>query len=132
MVHYIGVIDGLDDIWGVRFPDVDGCVSAGATPEAAIADATVSLRDVLTYKSAQGFAIPKASSLAEVLASAEVATGESTVMIPLLLDSGRTIRAQVTLDAGLLAAIDDEAHQQGVTRSAFMASAAREKIEARR
>ena len=58
--------------------------------------------------------------------------GEAAVLIPLLLDSGRTVRANLTLDAGLLAAIDEEASLRGLTRSAFMASAAREKIEARR
>jgi metal-responsive CopG/Arc/MetJ family transcriptional regulator len=42
------------------------------------------------------------------------------------------VRANVTFDAGLLAAIDTEAGRRGLTRSAFLASAAREKIEARR
>ena len=58
--------------------------------------------------------------------------GESSVLIPLLLDAGRTVRANVTFDAGLLAAIDAEAERRGLTRSAFLASAAREKIEAHR
>ncbi len=51
-------------------------------------------------------------------------------MIPLLLDAGRTVRANLTFDAGLLAAIDAEAARRGLTRSAFLASAAREKIGA--
>jgi metal-responsive CopG/Arc/MetJ family transcriptional regulator len=51
-------------------------------------------------------------------------------MIPLLVDSGRTVRANVTFDAGLLEAIDAAASQRGLTRSAFLASAAREKIAA--
>lgn len=45
--------------------------------------------------------------------------------------AGRTVRANVTFDAGLLEAIDAEAERRGLTRSAFLASAAREKIEAR-
>ena len=55
-------------------------------------------------------------------------TGETAVMIPLLLDSGRPVRANLSLDAALLAAIDDAARARGLTRSAFIASAAREKI----
>jgi metal-responsive CopG/Arc/MetJ family transcriptional regulator len=41
------------------------------------------------------------------------------------------VRANLSLDAGLLDAIDDAAKAHGLTRSAFLASAAREKIEGR-
>jgi predicted RNase H-like HicB family nuclease len=130
MTHYIGILDGSDDVWGIRFPDVPGCVGAGATPEAAIFDATHALRDVFTHKQSSGAALPSASTLAAVLASGELEPGETTVLIPLLIDAGRTVRANLTFDAGLLAVIDEEALQRGLTRSAFLASAAREKIEA--
>jgi predicted RNase H-like HicB family nuclease len=130
-VQYVGVLDGSGDVWGVRIPDVYGCVGGGATPEDAISDATSALRDVMTHKRSGGAVLPKASSLADVIASGEILAGESAVMIPLLLDSGRTVRANLTLDAGLLESIDAEAALRGVTRSAFVASAAREKIAAR-
>jgi hypothetical protein len=114
----------------VRFPDVDGCVGVGATPEEAIASATEALREVMSYKRGGGFKINKARTLAQILASGEVAPGETTVLIPLLLDSGRVVRANLTFDAGLLESIDAAAKNRGLTRSAFLASAAREKIEA--
>ena len=47
-------------------------------------------------------------------------------------EEGRTVRANLTFDAGLLGAIDAAASERGLTRSAFLASAAREKIAARR
>jgi hypothetical protein len=50
-------------------------------------------------------------------------------MVPLVLDAGRAVRANLSLDAGLLDAIDEAAKAHGLTRSAFLASAAREKIE---
>lgn len=131
MVHFVGILDGSGDVWGVRIPDVDGCIGGGASPEAAISDVTSALRDVMGHKRSSGFAIPDASSLTQIIASGEVLAGESAVMIPLLLDSGRTVRANLTLDAGLLEAIDSEASLRGVTRSAFVASAAREKITTR-
>ena len=56
--------------------------------------------------------------------------GESTVIIPVVLDAGRSVRANLTMDAGLLEAIDTAAIRAGVTRSAFVASAAREKLDA--
>lgn len=51
-------------------------------------------------------------------------------MLPLLRDSGRPVRANLSLDAALLEAIDEAAMARGLTRSAFIASAAREKIMA--
>ena len=41
---------------------------------------------------------------------------------------GRLVTANISLDAGTLAAIDEGAAAHGLTRSAFMASAALEKI----
>ena len=130
MTYYVGVLDGGGEIWGVRIPDIPGCVGGGATPEAAIADAAEALRDVLAHKREGGFPAPPPSTLSEIVASGEIGEGESAVMIPLLLDSGRTVRANVSLDAALLEAIDAAAKERGLSRSAFLASAAREKIMA--
>jgi hypothetical protein len=128
MTHFVGVIDGAGMNWGVRFPEVDGCVGAGSSPEEAIASASEALRDVMNYKRGGGFELAKPRTLAEVLGSGEVEPGETTVLIPLLLDAGRIVRANLTFDAGLLDAIDEAAKSRGLTRSAFLASAAREKI----
>jgi predicted RNase H-like HicB family nuclease len=128
MTFYVGILDGADQVWGVRIPDIDGCVGAGATPEAAIADVTVALRDVIAHKKNGGYPIAAPSHVAKVLASGEVEPGESVVLVPLVLDSGRTVRANLTMDGGLLEAIDQAAEQSGVTRSAFIATAAREKL----
>jgi predicted RNase H-like HicB family nuclease len=128
MSFYVGILDGAKDVWGVRIPDIDGCVGAGETPEAAIADAVVALRDVVAFKKSGGHPVPAVSSVAAVLASAEVGPGESVVLIPLVLDAGRSVRANLTMDAGLLDAIDQAAQRSGVTRSSYVASAAREKL----
>ena len=53
---------------------------------------------------------------------------ESFVMIPQVIDSGRSVKANVSLDAGQLEAIDAEAARRGLTRSAFLATAALELI----
>ncbi|MEJ0093011.1 MAG: type II toxin-antitoxin system HicB family antitoxin [Methylocella sp.] len=50
MAHYVGILDGSDDNWGVRIPDVPGCVGAGNTPDEAIASVTGALRDVMAHK----------------------------------------------------------------------------------
>jgi predicted RNase H-like HicB family nuclease len=129
MTHYIGIVDGSGDVWGVRIPDCPGAYGAGATAEAAIASAVAGLS--LWAGSANG-PLPSPRSLADVLADDPLEAGEVIALIPLLLDAGRTVRANLTFDAGLLAAIDAEADRRGLTRSAFLASAAREKIAAHR
>ncbi|TIM63872.1 MAG: ribbon-helix-helix protein, CopG family, partial [Mesorhizobium sp.] len=78
--------------------------------------------------------LPDARTVADLLRLGEIdsSAGESAVMIPVLIDFGRPARANLSLDAGLLAAIDAEASRRGLTRSAFIANAAREKIEGHR
>jgi predicted RNase H-like HicB family nuclease len=127
---YIGILDGSGDVWGVRIPDIDGCVGGGSTPEEAIADATQALRDVMAHKQSSGAPFPKASTIADILQKEKPAKSESTVIIPVVLDAGRSVRANLTMDAGLLEAIDTAATRAGITRSAFVASAARGKLEA--
>jgi hypothetical protein len=76
--------------------------------------------------------MPASRPLRQIISDGEldVAAGETAVMIPLLLDSGRPVRANLSLDAALLEAIDEAARARGLTRSAFIASAARDKIMA--
>ena len=128
MAYYVGILDGSAKVWGVRFPDVPGCVGAGTEPEAAIANAALALREVMSHKRSGGFAVPAPTSVADILQSGEISDGESAVLVPLLLDAGRSVRANLSLDAGLLEAIDQAAADRGITRSAFVANAAREKL----
>ena len=109
-----------------------GCHGGGDTAEAAIADAISAAREWAEHRSAKGAAMPAPRPLRQIIRDGEldVPAGEMAVMIPLLLDRGRPVRANLSLDAGLLEAIDEAARARGLTRSAFIASAAREKIMA--
>jgi predicted RNase H-like HicB family nuclease len=132
VVRYIGVLDGSDDTWGIRIPDLPGCHGGGNTAEAAIEDATSAAREWAEHRKAKGLAMPARRSLDQIIRDGEldVAAAETAVMIPLLLDSGRSVRANLSLDAALLEAIDEAARTRGLTRSGFIASAARDKIMA--
>jgi predicted RNase H-like HicB family nuclease len=133
MSNYVGILDGKGKVWGVRIPDLPGCYGGGATPEAAIADAMSAAREWIAHHLARGEAAPKPRPMTQILEAGEVdaAAGEAAVIIPVVLDAGRTVRANLTFDAGLLAAIDAEAERRGLTRSAFLASAARERLRLR-
>ena len=131
MTQYVGILDGAGKTYGVRLPDLPGCYGGGATPEAAIADAMSAAREWLGHRETKGEAAPKASSMAQILKAETIdpAQNEAAVIIPVVLDAGRTVRANLTFDAGLLEAIDLEAKRRGLTRSAFLASAARDRLE---
>ncbi len=132
MTHYIGILDGKGNVWGVRVPDLPGCHGGGATPEAAITDAISAAREWAEAMLSGGRAIPEARSIDEVLNDAGSDFDRATevgVTIPLLVDRGRPVRANISLDAGLLETIDAEAKRRGLTRSAFLVSAAQSKIE---
>ena len=134
MTHYVGILDGGGDVWGVRVPDLPGSHGGGASPEAAISDAISAAREWAEATLAAGRRPPAARSVADLLTAGESdpAAGESAVMVPLVVDLGRPVRANLSIDAGLLSAIDAEAARRGLTRSAFIAGAAREKIENQR
>ena len=78
-----------------------------------------------------GEVLPPPRSVEALRADPEIASalaeGAALAIVPLLLDAGR----HLSLDAGLLDAIDEAAKAHGLTRSAFLATAAREKMEGR-
>ena len=130
MTNYVGILDGSGKTWGVRIPDLPGCYGGGASAEAAIEDAASAAREWLAQQLSKGLAQPKARNLAAIIKADEIdaSNQETAVIISVILDSGRTVRANLTFDAGLLEAIDNEAQNRGLTRSAFLASAARERL----
>jgi predicted RNase H-like HicB family nuclease len=95
VIYYVGILDGADNMWGVRIPDCPGCHGDGATPQAAISDAISALREWAAEIRADGIEVPGARTAAEILADLEnrpdFAAGESAVLIPLMLDAGRTV-----------------------------------------
>ena len=81
---------------------------------------------------ADGEKLPRPRSIEALRKDREVAAalagGSALAVVPLMLDAARPAKANLSLDAGLLEAIDKAASAHGLTRSAFIASAAREKI----
>ncbi len=102
--------------------------------EKAVEDATRALREFAADMVVDGEEIPTPRSWDEIKADLDE-QGEPwgiVFYIALLLDKARPVRANISLDAGLLETIDREARDRGLTRSAFLASAAMDKITAGR
>lgn len=131
MTRYVALVDGKPGSYGLTVPDLPGCTSAAATIDEILRRATEAVRLWAEDALADGEKLPKPHSMEALRADPEVAAalaqGAALAIVP--LDAGRAAKANVSLDAGLLAAIDEAAAARGLTRSAFLASAAREKIE---
>jgi predicted RNase H-like HicB family nuclease len=131
--HYVAVIEKEpDSAFGVWFPDVEGCFSAGDTLDEAVANAAAALRQHGEAIESAGRPVPAARSVETVLrdkdVKAAVKAGALLFAVPLLADAGRTVRINISLDKALVDQIDEAASARGLTRSAFIAQASREKI----
>jgi predicted RNase H-like HicB family nuclease len=119
--------------YGVQFPDVPGCFSAGDTFDEAMTNAAEALAAHIEWLERDGEPVPLPRPPDEVLAdpaNAEALDGAFIVSVPLVRDLGSTTRINVSLDLGLLQAIDSEARHRKQTRSAFIASAVKKELAA--
>ena len=128
-MRYVALVDGSTGAYGVVVPDLPGCTSAGLTTDEALRNAVEAVRLWVEDAIDDGEALPPPRSVEALRADPEIAAalaaGAVLGMVPLVLDAGRAVRANLSLDAGLLDAIDEAAKAHGLTRSAFLASAAR-------
>jgi predicted RNase H-like HicB family nuclease len=122
----------LDSDFGVSFPDVPGCIAVGTTMEEALQSAAEALAFHVDGMEQDGDPVPVPRTLEEILADpalAEDRVGAVLASVPLVRDLGSTTRINVSLDLGLLRAVDGEAKRRKQTRSAFIASAVRREIQ---
>lgn len=132
MARYLALIDGKAGAYGVVIPDLPGCTAMGKTMGEALRNAIEAARDWASEARSDGVPLPKPRALETLRSERKVARalaeGAAIATVPLIVDLARPAKANLSLDAGLLAAIDEAAEAHGLTRSAFIASAAREKI----
>ena len=135
-MRYVAFIHGDDEPgFGISFPDFPGCVSDGDTVEEAIHRGSEALSFHVEGLLGDGETIPAPRTVQEIKADRSLEQwreGADIAFVPLILDRGSPRRVNISLDYGLLQAIDDEARSRGMTRSAFLSSAARNEIEGRR
>lgn len=129
-MFYIGLIHkGHDTDYGISFPDFPGCISAGESFEEAMVMGKEALGFHVEAMNDHGYTIPKPSTLLDIEANkngfwAEDLADATIVRVPLIMHVDRPKRVNISLNPSLLSAIDQAAKEQGMTRSAFLASAA--------
>jgi len=116
--------------FGVVFPDLPGCVSGGDTVQAAAEAAAEALALHIEGMLEAGETLPPASAPDAPLPDWLAGAGGNTVarvLVPAEVP-GRSVRANVTMDEGLLARLDAAAAAEGMSRSGYIAQAVRERL----
>jgi predicted RNase H-like HicB family nuclease len=134
MSRYTVLIDGHAGNYGVIFPDLPGCTAMGETIDEALNNAVESLRQWAEIASARGRAIPAPRSPDAIRADAQFAgdfaAGATLGHVTLVLRLGRTVKANLSLDSGILAEIDATAGRLGISRSAMVEKLAEDRLPA--
>lgn len=117
---------GTDETaWGIIVPDLPGCFSASDDE----ADVLANAREAILLHLEDAETIPEPTSLAKLRDDPEYAGFiAGLVDVDLSAIEGPAKRINVTIPAGLLARIDAAARARGMTRSAFLSSAALREI----
>ena len=110
--------------YGVSFPDLPGCITAGSTLDEARALAEEALALHVRGMSEDGEPLPEPSSLEAVMADRENRDGVA-ILVPLRVESVKEIRVSVTIPEDVLARIDQYAETNGMNRSGFLTEAAK-------
>ena len=134
MAKYIALFDQAGGMFGASFPDCLGCTAMGKTFDEAHENAVEALHEWAADRVAGGYSLPKVRRYEDLRADPAFAEdfGPETiaVLIPAYPNEQRPVRVNVSMEASLVEKIDDTAKKLGLTRSGFLALAAKEKISA--
>lgn len=122
---YPALVERADHGFGVVFPDVPGCTSAGDTVDEALRNAAEALEGHIELMVQHGEPVPEPGApdapVPDWLGDVEIV---ARALVPVELP-GRALRVNITIDEGLLRRIDRAARALGTSRSGFLAEAAR-------
>jgi predicted RNase H-like HicB family nuclease len=125
MSQYIALIHKeADSHFGVSFPDFPGVATAGTTLDDARSMAEEALAFHIEGLVQDGEAIPEASSLDDVMSDPDNRSGVA-ILIAVKTEAAKVIRVNITLPGDILEQIDKYAEAHGLSRSGFLAQAAK-------
>ena len=128
IVYHAIVHKDENSAWGVHFPDLPGCFSAADTLDDVQANACEAVELYL-----EGERAPEPSPIENIraMAAGDLADGAFLLAVPYVYTANRSQRINISIDRGILDAIDAAAAARKLTRSAFLTEAARNEIEGR-
>jgi len=129
MTNYIAVIhkEKKSD-FGVSFPDFPGCITAGKTVDNAKDMAQEALQGHIALMAGEGLPLPAPSNLEDILKDGDYKHAAAYFIVSVKLQKKEPVRFNASMDADLLSLIDEKAKDFGMTRSGFLAEAARKEL----
>ena len=133
MSNYIAIIhkDPKSD-FGVSFPDLPGCVSAGRTIDEAKELAQEALSLHIQGMLEDGEEVPAPSSLEDVMADPEYADAVAFLVVSGPESKPKAVRVNVTIPEDMLERIDAAAKKRNMSRSSYLVQAAKTAMRASR
>lgn len=130
MPNYIAIVHKDDKTdFGVSFPDFPGCISAGRSIDEAKDMAQGALALHIRGMFEDGEQLPEPSKLEEIMADSDFADAVAYLIVTVPDNKPRTVRVNITLPENTLRQIDAVAKKHGMSRSSFIAHAAKNAID---
>ena len=132
MTNYSAAIHKETDFdFGVSFPDFPGCITAGRTIDEARDMAGEALHGHAALMVEDGMTLPMPSTLEDTLKDHDFTGAAAYFIVNREAPRPEPVRFNASMDAQLLARIDQRAREIGMTRSGFLAEAARKELAGR-
>lgn len=126
MSNYIAIIhkDPESD-FGICFPDLPGCISAGRTIDEAKELAQEALSLHIHGMLEDGEEIPPPSRLEDVMAEPEYSDAVAFLVVSAPESKPKAVRVNVTIPEDMLEKIDAAAKKRNMSRSSYLVQAAK-------
>jgi predicted RNase H-like HicB family nuclease len=112
--------------YGVDFPDFPGCITGGESMDVAYKRAPEALRFHIKGMLEDGKDIPEPTALDDILADPENA---GSVPFDVSVPGAKTKRIYITISEIILQEVDAYARKHNMSRSAFLANAAKQAMK---
>lgn len=114
--------------FGVSFPDFPGCITAGKTIDEAKDMAQEALTGHVAVMLDAGLPLPAPSTLEDIVKNDDYNDAAACFIVSIQPPKKEPVRFNASIDPELLALIDSHAKHIGITRSGFLAQAARKAL----
>jgi len=129
MTHYFALVHKeANSAYGISFPDLPGCFSAADVQADIIPNAMEAIELFLDDAPEAPHSRDLEALTADPDVTSELAAGAYLLAVPHIDNTHKTTRVNITLNKGLLDAIDAEATRRKMTRSGLIAQAAEREL----
>lgn len=130
LLYYTAVIHKeADSDYGVSFPDFPGCISAGENQSEALVMAKEALTLQIEGMIEDKDTIPDPTSVDDIQSAISEDADVAFVTLVEAALPGPAKRVNITIEEATLDEIDTAAASMGLSRSAFLTNAARDKLD---